>query len=81
MSGTCHDCVHRINQPGNCHIACNSPLGKRTLQSWSGCGVFPLLFDESIVSRCESWSNRPEDRKPEALDPLMDVLRILTVRR
>lgn len=74
----CHDCVHRITIPGNCHIGCNNPAAKSVRKKWPGCGVWPLSFDPNIVVECQGYSNNPQDKKPVNEDPLIGFLRILT---
>jgi len=81
MKIDCHKCVHKLDNPGTCHIRCNNhqaivnghPHGIR-----NGWFNWPLNFDPVWLIDCTGFSDKPEDRMPKKeLEPLIELLSIL----
>ena len=74
----CYACVHKIEIPGNCHIGCGNPDAKPKRQRWPGSGWYPMKYDPNTVMDCGGFSDKPEDRKEQAKNPMLDLLRLLS---
>lgn len=77
----CYKCVHKGSVPGSAHTRCNNFDAKVSGDSYGvkmGWFMWPLNFDPTWLTKCDGFSDKPEDRKSvQKLDPLLEILAML----
>lgn len=67
MKPDCYKCKYRKNIPGDAHLRCDNGAAKVTGHPHgikNGWFYWPVNFDPTWLISCDSFSDKPEDKKP-----------------